>query len=161
MSASEIASATARRKAIYLELHPETAATNEGGVFRGNQHTEVNASSALTSFTEATATATGSSVRTVETNARRGRLGADALLRIAGTALDTGVGLDSLLALSVEGELTRTLTPEGEAMLVAAEAARDAPRKKAAHLARSGPVGRRCGATQSRRPLPPRGYRTA
>jgi hypothetical protein len=117
MSASEIASATARRKAIYLELHPETAATQAGGSFRGNQH-EVTPESGVTSFVEATAAATGQAESTVRQNARRGRLGEDVLRRLAGTSLDTGVGLDSLLALSEDGEDgVLTLTPEKRSTL--------------------------------------------
>lgn len=92
------------------------------------------------SFVEATASATGASESTIERNARRGRLGDDVLRRLAGTKLDTGVGLDSLLALSVDG----VLTPEGEAKLVAAEAARDAPAPAALRGARFEVPARLC-----------------
>jgi hypothetical protein len=54
-------------KEIYEILHPETKRPNEGGAFRGNQHTGnvVSAKNAETSFTAATAKATVKAERTI------------------------------------------------------------------------------------------------
>ena len=57
-----------RRKVIYEELHPETKATNEGGPFRGNQHSKVvteNFSATSKSFVDDTAEKLGVTPRTV------------------------------------------------------------------------------------------------
>jgi hypothetical protein len=64
------ADAVARRKEIYEILHPETKRPNEGGAFRGNQHTKnvVSAKNAETSFTAATAKATGKAERDLGVN---------------------------------------------------------------------------------------------
>ena len=58
-----------RRKEIYESLHPETKATYDGGVFRGNQHQNVvgeNFSATTKSFVQDTADKLGVSPRTVE-----------------------------------------------------------------------------------------------
>ena len=99
LHAADVAWLTAERKRLYLARHPETAATSAGGSFRGNQHTEVNDNLSPT-FTEATATATGTSVRAVERNARRGNALKSDLARIAGTSLDKGTELDALVKLT-------------------------------------------------------------
>ena len=57
-----------RRKIIYEDLHPETKATNEGGPFRGNQHSKVvteNFSATSKSFVDDTAEKLGVTPRTV------------------------------------------------------------------------------------------------
>lgn len=90
LSASERATQTARRKAIYLELHPETA---HGGDRKSDQV----ANSATRSFADATASATGASARTVRQDAERGEKVIPEVMRmIAGTKLDTGAYLDKL-----------------------------------------------------------------
>ena len=94
LSAGERAQATARRKAIYLELHPETA---HGGDRKSDQVDNLS----TRSFAEATAAVTGVDARTVRRDAERGEKvyeGAFALIR--GTALDSGVFLDKLKKLS-------------------------------------------------------------
>ena len=58
-----------RRKEIYESLHPETKATYDGGVFRGNQHQNVvgeNFSATTKSFVQDTADKLGVSPRTIE-----------------------------------------------------------------------------------------------
>lgn len=93
LSPSERAQATARRKAIYLELHPETAEHVAGGVAK-NAAADF---AAAPSFTKATAAVTGSAERTVRLDAERGEKvyeGAFALIK--GSALDTGTFLDKL-----------------------------------------------------------------
>lgn len=62
LSPSERAAQTARRKAIYLELHPET----------GHGKASPNKDDNLSSFAAATAEATGKNERTVQRDAERG-----------------------------------------------------------------------------------------
>lgn len=91
LSPADRASQTARRKAIYLELHPETAQHVSGGMSR-----QGTASDNL-SFAAATAEAIGKTERTVQRDAERGeKVAEDALNLIRGTALDTGTYLDKL-----------------------------------------------------------------
>ncbi|MBO9100322.1 MULTISPECIES: hypothetical protein [unclassified Rhizobium] len=68
LSASERAVQTARRKAIYLELHPETAAGVAGAIAK--HFATDNLSTA--SFASETANATGKDERTVRRDAERG-----------------------------------------------------------------------------------------
>jgi len=108
LSPSERATQTARRKAIYLELHPETA---HGGDRRSNQV----ANSATRSFAEETAAISGQSARTVRQVAERGEKvyeGAIELIREY-PALDTGVFLDKL----------KKLTPSEQMVVVKREIA--------------------------------------
>jgi uncharacterized ParB-like nuclease family protein len=103
LSASERAQQTARRKAIYLELHPETAngATGERHILR--QVGEVSADR----FTVATAAATGQSERAIQRAAERGEKVIQAAIDIIkGTALDTGTYLDKLKKLSPHEQVT-------------------------------------------------------
>jgi hypothetical protein len=66
LSPADRAKQTARRKAIYLELHPET-------VHGANQHTKVGADNLSTpNFAEATAAVTGTDARTVRRDVERG-----------------------------------------------------------------------------------------
>lgn len=93
MSPADRASQTARRKAIYLELHPETAEYVAGG--KGNG-TAANIA-AVPAFATATAEATGKAERTVRLDAERGENVTDeALNLVRGTSLDTGTYLDKL-----------------------------------------------------------------
>lgn len=89
---SERAQQTARRKAIYLELHPQTEhGANAGGPSGQFVHT------ATKSFADETAKITGTDARTVRRDAERGeKVFEGALALIKGTPLDTGVFLDKL-----------------------------------------------------------------
>jgi len=85
---------TARRKAIYLELHPETAEHVAGGVAKNSAAENF---SAAPSFAEDTATKTGTSDRIVRLHAERGEKVIDEVMDlIRGTKLDTGSYLDVL-----------------------------------------------------------------
>lgn len=93
---------TARRKAIYLELHPETAQHVAGG--KARQET---ASDNL-SFAAATAEVTGRDQRTVQRDAERGEKVIDEVLdMIRGTKLDTGIYLDKLKRLPAEQQVAQ------------------------------------------------------
>ncbi|MEW9808577.1 ParB/RepB/Spo0J family partition protein [Mesorhizobium marinum] len=92
LSPAERAQQTARRKAIYLEIHPETAhgsnATGPSGQFG---HSDTN------SFATETAKATGKPERTVRRDAERGeKVIPEVIDMIRGTELDTGVFLDEI-----------------------------------------------------------------
>jgi len=90
LSPAERASQTARRKAIYIELHPETAAGRAGAEARWNASDNL-------SFASATAEATGKSAKSVERDASRGENVCDEALRLVrGTSLGTGPYLDRL-----------------------------------------------------------------
>lgn len=94
LSPSDRASQTARRKAIYIELHPETAIGT-------NQHSSLRqVGEPSERFTADTAKATGQSERTVQRVAERGdKILPEVLDMIRGTKLDTGTYLDKLKAL--------------------------------------------------------------
>lgn len=96
LSATERSSQTARRKAIYLELHPET----RHGEFQGNQHTAGSrqvGESQPERFTANTAKATGQSERAVQRDAERGeKVIPEVMEMIRGTKLDTGTYLDKI-----------------------------------------------------------------
>lgn len=80
LSQAQTAYAIARRKAIYLELHPETRARVAGGLARqGPAKAE-----SVIAFTKATATATGKAERTVREIDARGEALGGALKDIAG-----------------------------------------------------------------------------
>ena len=97
LSPADRAGQTARRKVIYLELHPETAQHVAGG--KGNATTDD--LSVVPSFADATAALTGADARTVRRDAERGEKVAPSVLElIRGTALDTGVYLDKLKRMS-------------------------------------------------------------
>lgn len=104
LSPSEKAQQTARRKAIYLQLHPET----------GHGKASPSKVDNLSSFAEATAAVTGADARTVRRDAERGEKIYDAAFaQIKGTALDTGVFLDKL----------KKLTPSEQMVVVKRELA--------------------------------------
>lgn len=93
---------TNRRKAIYLELHPETAAGVAGGL--GNR-TVANSATVPSSpsFVKATMAVTGKSERVVQLAAERGaKIAPDVLNKVKGTGLDKGFYLDDLKKLSHE-----------------------------------------------------------
>lgn len=114
LSPSEVAVQTARRKAIYLKLYPETAAHVAGA--HASNSAQGNASANFApAFAEATAKATGQSERTVQLRAERGEKvyeGAIELIREY-PALDTGVFLDRL----------KKLTPSEQMVVVKREIA--------------------------------------
>lgn len=89
---AERAQGTARRKAIYLELHPETA---HGGDRTASR--QVGDLADADRFTAHTAEATGRSERAVQRDAERGqKISERALSLVAGTSLNTGAYLDKL-----------------------------------------------------------------
>lgn len=97
LSASERATSTARRKAIYLELHPETAvgAAQAAGMNRSMGNNVADNLSAT--FTAETAKATGKDERTIRRDAERGeKVVPEVMNKIAGTKLDTGAYLDRI-----------------------------------------------------------------
>ena len=97
LSPSERARQTARRKAIYLELHPETGAGVAGAHGRWNATDNLSTAS----FAAETAKAIGKDERTVRRDAERGEKVIDAAINIIrGTSLDTGTYLDKLKRLS-------------------------------------------------------------
>jgi ParB-like chromosome segregation protein Spo0J len=97
LSPADRASQTARRKAIYLELHPETAQHVAGAHASNEAQGNAAANFAVASFASATAEATGKAERTIRLDAERGeKVAEDALNLIRGTALDTGTYLDKL-----------------------------------------------------------------
>lgn len=91
LSPADRASNTARRKAIYLELHPETARSANIGPQRQFVAAE------CPSFAEATADAIGKDQRTIQRDAERGeKISERALAMVRGTSLDKGTELDKL-----------------------------------------------------------------
>jgi ParB-like chromosome segregation protein Spo0J len=91
LSPVDRAKQTARRKAIYLKLHPETAQGVAGAEAKYGRATD------NLSFAAETAKATGRDERTIQRDAERGEKVIDeALDMIRGTALDTGTYLDKL-----------------------------------------------------------------
>lgn len=90
LSPADRAGQTARRKVIYLELHPETG---HGGDRKSDQVANL----ATRSFVDETAKVTGQSERVVQRDAERGnKIASDVLALIKGTPLDTGTYLDKL-----------------------------------------------------------------
>lgn len=90
LSPADRAKQTARRKAIYLELHPETA---HGGDRKSDQVDNLS----TRSFANETAAITGADARTVRRDAERGEKVIDEVIDlIRGTKLDTGTYLDKL-----------------------------------------------------------------
>jgi hypothetical protein len=105
LSASDRATQTARRKAIYLELHPETAEHVAGGVAK-NAAADF---AAAPSFTKSTAAATGAAERTVRLDAERGeKVIPEVMEMIKGTRLDTGTFLDRIKRLPPNEQVTVT-----------------------------------------------------
>ncbi len=93
LSPSDRARQTARRKAIYIELHPET----EHGANLEGAGVAKSATPETPRFTAATAAVTGQSERTVRLDAERGqKILPEVLDMIRGTKLDTGTYMDKL-----------------------------------------------------------------
>lgn len=105
LSASGRAIQTARRKAIYLELHPETA---HGGDRRRDQVAKL----ATRSFNAETAALSGQSERAVRRDTERGsKITLEVHDLIRGTKLDKGCYLDKIKALPPEEQV---LTATGD-----------------------------------------------
>lgn len=107
LSPADRAKQIARRKAIYLELHPETAAgrAQATGMNRslGNNVSE----NFAPTFTAETAKLSGQSARTVQLHAERGEKVIDEVIDlIRGTKLDTGTYLDKLKGLRPNEQAT-------------------------------------------------------
>lgn len=101
LSPADRAASTARRKAIYLELHPETA-------HGGDRKTDQVANFATRSFVEETADATGKAARTVRLDAERGeKISERALQMVRGSHLDKGQYLDKLKALPADDQAAK------------------------------------------------------
>lgn len=93
LSAAERSGQTARRKAIYEELHPETKAGVAGAIAKHSATDNLSTAS----FAEATASATGRDARSVRRDAERGeKVSAEVLAMVQGTKLDTGSYLDKI-----------------------------------------------------------------
>lgn len=102
LSPSERAAHLARRKAIYLEKHPETKQHVAGG--KARQGT----ASANLAFAEDTAAKTGKSERAVQRDTARGeKIDAAVLAEVRGTDLDKGTVLDELAAIPREEQAAR------------------------------------------------------
>ncbi len=104
LSPAERSSQTARRKAIYLELHPGTA---NGGDRRSTSSQTLRSETEAERFTANTAAATGQSERIVQLYAERGeKVIPEALNLISGSKLDTGSYLDKIKKLSPNDQVT-------------------------------------------------------
>jgi ParB-like chromosome segregation protein Spo0J len=99
LSPAERTIATMRRKAIYVQLHPETA---HGGDRKSSRQVgDLNEGRPVERFTKATAEATRIGERTIQRDAARGeKLGEAVLKKVVGTSLDQGDELDALAKLS-------------------------------------------------------------
>jgi ParB/RepB/Spo0J family partition protein len=101
LSPADRAAQTARRKAIYLELHPETAHGE-------NQWSRQVGEPTAERFTAETANAIGKSERTVQRDAERGEKISDrALALVRGSRLDTGEYLDKLKKLPHDEQVAK------------------------------------------------------
>jgi uncharacterized ParB-like nuclease family protein len=102
LSPAERVIAVKRRKAIYLQLHPETRPTGDGGEGRHKEtRRQLGDESVVERFSKATAGDTGIAERTIQRDAARGeKLGEEVLKKVVGTSLDKGEELDALAKLS-------------------------------------------------------------
>lgn len=131
LSPADRAEQTARRKAIYEALHPETkqhvAGAHASNAAQGNAAAKL----AVASFTSSTSGATGKSERAVQRDAERGeRVCASALALVRGTFLDTGAYLDKLKALAIDEQVdcvTRDLAKGKPKPAAKSTPARDLP----------------------------------
>lgn len=120
LSPAERAISTARRKAIYEDIHPETAHGGDRSGMGGASRQVGDLKSGdgpPKRFTQATADVTGASERSIQRDAARGeKLGPEVLRRIVGTAIDTGEQIDALAKLS---------EPQREAVIARVEQGED------------------------------------
>lgn len=104
LTPAERASYTARRKAIYETLHPETVLG--AALKRGVESPYRQVGETADRFTASTAEATGKSERTIQRDAERGeKITEQALSVLKGTALDKGSELDKLKKIEPEKQL--------------------------------------------------------
>jgi len=100
LSPADRAKQTARRKALYLELHPETG--------RGGDRTQQTDIVSVCSFAASTAAAVGKSERSIMRDASRGeQIAPDVLDAVRNTHLDSGAYLDRLRGLSPDDQRQR------------------------------------------------------
>lgn len=94
---------TAKRKALYLALHPETASVNErGGPGRGKTNAKSARVFETACFSEETARRTGRSRRIVDLDAQRGTIPHDVLETVSGTDLGRGKCLNAIMRMEPE-----------------------------------------------------------
>lgn len=106
LSPAEVAMFTAKRKAAYEALHPETV--REATLKRGDAtpSRQVGETGKADRFTADTAAKTGQSERSVQRSATRGeKVSPAALAMVKGTKLDTGAYLDKLARLSADRQV--------------------------------------------------------
>lgn len=114
LSASDRATQTARRKAIYEDLHPETRHGGDRGQVAKFATCEDR-------FTSATSKAIGRSERAIQLDAERGeKVIQEAIAALSGTSLDTGKFLDRL----------KNVAPEKQLAFVQKELAEWTPKKR-------------------------------
>lgn len=119
LSPSDRAKQTARRKAIYLEIHPETAQ----GKANAKEIQSLDVSDRAPAFVDSTAAMTGRSRSAVAADVDRGRKVIDEVVDlIRGTKLDTGTYLDRIKNLppneqvaAAQRDLARLRSQEREA----------------------------------------------
>lgn len=108
LSVAQRAQSIARRKELYLELHPETAAGIAGAVGKHGAVANLAIAEKVVSFTAATSQATGKPERSVRRDAERGeKIAPDVLAELTGTRLDTGDYLDALKKLPHDKQRTK------------------------------------------------------
>src|SRR5260221_7514514 len=98
LTPAQEAAAVARRKEIYLALHPETAAGRSQAAAMNAKlgRGDVNNKMSPT-FTKATAAASGKTPRSIERAAARAKaINPENLVKLVGTSLDKGAELDAL-----------------------------------------------------------------
>ncbi len=97
LTPSERAAHHAKRKALYLKLHPETKHGGAPGKAGGGKKAK---DAKLASFVNDTAKKTGKAKRTIARDVSRGeKIDPQALANLAGTCLDNGTELDALAKL--------------------------------------------------------------
>lgn len=108
LSPSDRAKQTARRKAIYLELHPETAVgVSQAAGMNAAQERGGQVVHDVDRFDVATAKITGTDARSVRRDAERGeKIFEPVFDRIRGTKLDNGAFLDRIKNLSPSEQMT-------------------------------------------------------
>lgn len=108
LSPSDRARQTARRKAIYLELHPETAVgVSQAAGMNAAQERGGQVVHDVDRFDVATAKITGTDARSVRRDAERGeKIFEPVFDRIRGTKLDNGAFLDRIKNLSPSEQMT-------------------------------------------------------
>lgn len=108
LSPADRAAQTARRKAIYETLHPETRHGVIGNGREKSCQVGDSTSETVARFTADTAEKIGKSERAVQRDAERGeKVAPDVLARVRGTSLDSGAYLDRLKALPPDEQRAR------------------------------------------------------